>query len=255
MWEKMVDVVKPCKKGEAFIKHREVSEYWVEVAKRQGDLPLEAGPIAQLYVDGQLMMSDGLHEKQTNEEFVRQARGDVLVVGLGIGMVLVPILRKPDVRTVTVLEKSRDVIDLVWPQLEKYVGPESSKLGIVLGDVFEYPAPEEQFDVIYFDIWPTLSDTNYVEMKALKNLYRPSLREGGWMAAWCEETCRDFVLRVVERMGLAVKPTPEQRAVLWARAARDARPLRQPPKPENGTATNQSSSTGSSERYDHVDAS
>ena len=48
-------------------------------------------PLCQLFVDGALVMSDGANEHETNRGVVRKAQGDVLVAGLGIGMICLPI--------------------------------------------------------------------------------------------------------------------------------------------------------------------
>ena len=58
-------------------------------------------------------MSDTNMEKRTNLEFVRNAYGNVVVGGLGIGLILMAIQDKEDVRTITVLEKSKEIIQMV----------------------------------------------------------------------------------------------------------------------------------------------
>jgi spermidine synthase len=88
----------------------------------------------------QVMMSDLYYERATCVEVVQRAHGDVLVAGLGIGMILHPILRKEAVRSVTVIEGYPDVVDLVLPTL-----PTSEKLTVVLDDIYTWKAPHCHF--------------------------------------------------------------------------------------------------------------
>lgn len=81
---------------------------------------------------GSVVMSDTMMEKRTNREFCDEAHGDVLVGGLGIGMILMAIQDNPAVNSITVLEKHQEVIDMVAQQL-----PLNKKVKIICADVFE----------------------------------------------------------------------------------------------------------------------
>ena len=78
------------------------------------------GDYVKLVVDGELMMSNTPMEKRTAGEFVYSAKGDVLIAGLGIGLVIMPLLYDDSVNSVTVVEKYQDVIDCVLPQLKPH---------------------------------------------------------------------------------------------------------------------------------------
>jgi hypothetical protein len=133
---------------------------------------------------GQTIMSDTWMERRTNEPFVEAARGDVLIAGLGIGMVLLDVQDKDNVTSVTVVEKEQEVIDLIEDQL-----PLRSKVMIVNDDIFTYRT-DKRFDTIYFDIWDTISGDNYPEMKKLHRKFARAKRPGGWMSSWRKEDCR-----------------------------------------------------------------
>jgi len=102
--------------------------------------------------ESQVVMSDFHYERATCVEVVERAHGDVLVAGLGLGMILRPILGKESVRSVTVIEKYQDVVDLVLPTL-----PASEKLTVLLDDIYTWKPPQgRHYDVIWFDIWPDI---------------------------------------------------------------------------------------------------
>lgn len=193
-WARMVDVVPPGKQGIAEVRHVVVSERQAMFAAMRGER-LAAGPLAQLFVEGGLMMSDGSNEKGTNWQAVREAHGDVLVVGLGIGMVLVPILRKAEVRSVTVVEKFADVVALVEPHIRRHVEEAAGKLEVVVGDAFSWvPSRSAQrWQCIYLDIWPVICTDNLPEIARLKRGFRRWLDKadpGAWIGAWMEDQLR-----------------------------------------------------------------
>jgi hypothetical protein len=188
-------------RGVAKVDHFEVSKEDSErtamrAAFGHGHEYVPPGKYARLTVKGELMMTDTLFEWRSNSGAVWVANGDVLIGGLGIGMVLVPILQNPAVRSVTVVEKYQDVIDLVEAPLRQTV-PEASKLTIVCADILEWKPPKGQtWDVAYFDIWPTMSPDNVPEMSKLKRRFARRLRRKNpraWMGCWEEHRVRDWL--------------------------------------------------------------
>lgn len=161
--------------------------------RRRGAERIVAGSYCRLYRPGSLdiTMSDTPMERRTNMDLIRHAHGDVLITGLGIGMVLLPLIAKPQVRTVCVLEKSPAVIDLVAPHIA--ARDPNGKVTVVQGDAFDgLPAQyrARRFETVYHDIWPTISADNWEQMKVLHRRYRKHLAPGGWMESWRREYCR-----------------------------------------------------------------
>ena len=73
-----------------------------------------AEPVSERDGQRDVIMSDTPNERLWNREAVRRAHGHVLIAGLGIGMILPPILIKPEVKRVVIVEKELEVIDLTW---------------------------------------------------------------------------------------------------------------------------------------------
>ena len=61
------------------------------------------GTYVKLSHNGECVMSDTSMEKRTNMDFCCNAYGDVLVGGLGIGMIILAIQDKPEVKSITVI--------------------------------------------------------------------------------------------------------------------------------------------------------
>lgn len=144
---------------------------------------LRPGKYTYLMEADDAIMSDTPTEIFTNVEFVSHAHGDVLIAGLGLGVMLKMLQEMPEVHSVTVIEKNREVIDLVADQLKL---PENFK--IIEADIFHY-TPEKKFDVIYFDIWSDLSADQFSEMEILEGRFKPFLNEGpeNWIGSWRQE--------------------------------------------------------------------
>jgi len=143
---------------------------------------IEPGEYVKLGINGELMMSDTPFERRTNEAFVRNAKGHVMIAGLGIGLILEalkPKIESGEVIDIVVYEKYQDVIDLVGPLYE------DMPLTIKCEDILEYkPVKGEKYDTLYFDIWPKVSEDNLPEMAKLHQRWKTHKNEGGWMYSW-----------------------------------------------------------------------
>jgi len=191
-YESMVSIVPEGASAEARVTHFNVtaeearwSEMRATVTGRR-DLSVRQGRYAKLEVGGMLMMTDTQMEQASNLDVIIQARGDVLIAGLGLGLIVLPIARKRDVARVTVVEHSPGVIDLVEAPLRQHLTSRvSRKLAVVPGDIFKWrpEQPGRQFDTIYFDIWADYG-THAKEAVALRRAFARYLRKDGWIGAW-----------------------------------------------------------------------
>jgi len=151
--------------------------------------------------ESQVMMSDFHYERATCVEVVRRAHGDVLIAGLGLGMILHPILKKPEVRRVTVVEKFQDVVDLISPTL-----PNDPRLTLITDDIFRWQPPHgRRYDVIWFDIWPDIEACRLPEMRQLHRRFGPYRNDSNpqcWMESWHRrETSEAMRRQKLRRMG------------------------------------------------------
>jgi hypothetical protein len=175
----MTGIIPESTYGIASVEHFTVSESESRFSslRRGGYVP--SGRYAKLKVNGCLMMSDTYMEHNTNYEVVRQAKGHVLIAGLGLGMILHPILAKKEVLSVTVIEKYADVIALVGPTVKH------NKLTIIEGDIYEWkPAKGTKYDCIYFDVWADQSTDDLEDMRKLHLRFRSYKVKDGWMNSW-----------------------------------------------------------------------
>lgn len=137
--------------------------------------PLTRSKYARLIIRGECYMTDAEFERETNAEFLEHASGDVLIAGLGIGLILDPVLEHCS--SVTVVEKEPDVVALI--------GPHFTKCNIICADIFEWEPPKgTKYHAIYFDIWPDICGDDSDEAARLHKKFRKYLNKGGWMRSW-----------------------------------------------------------------------
>jgi len=147
-------------------------------AGERGRLP--PGTYTQLHRGRALIMSDTPDEIRDHLDPMRRAKGDVLIAGLGIGMVLHGVAQREDVDSVTVIEKSEDVIALVREHYE--AKPYGHKITIIQADIFDWKPPKGQtWDYAWFDIWDVLCVDNLKEMTKLHRKFaRRAEKKGSW---------------------------------------------------------------------------
>jgi hypothetical protein len=98
---------------------------------------------------GTTWMSCSPAELESVAPLYRAAVGDVVVMGLGLGVLLAAVKHKPGVRSVTVVEMDPRVVTLCEHLLD---GVE-----VVIADARVW-RPERTFDVVLADIWPRFMD-------------------------------------------------------------------------------------------------
>lgn len=151
-----------------------------------------AGTYKGLRRGGGLIMSNTPDEIRDCYEFFRQARGRVLINGLGLGIVLDVILHKLDdfkslskewaVKEVFVIEKSEDVLHLVGPTFLK-----DKRVHLIHDDAFTFKAPSvPYFDAVWHDIWDNICAEN---LEGMHKLHRKYGRKTKWQGSWCRERC------------------------------------------------------------------
>ncbi len=145
----------------------------------------KAGTIVQLRdtEKQEVVMSDTAMERDTNIDLLYEAHGDVLIGGLGIGLVLLALQKIRRVASITVIELHKELVDLVAPQL-----PLTDKCNIVIGDVFTWKPPKgTKYNTIYMDIWNNVCGDNYEDMKTLRRRYGKMLDRTdkfSWQECW-----------------------------------------------------------------------
>ena len=134
----------------------------------------------------------------TCEDAINSARGRVITFGLGLGYYAYMASLKDNVESVTVVEKSEEVIKLfrefIFPSF-----PYPEKIRIINADAFEYAEksmPNEKFDFAFVDTWRDASDgaPMYCRMKPLEKL-SPETEFSYWIEGFILSRLRSLKYR------------------------------------------------------------
>ncbi len=111
------------------------------------------------------IMQDSQAEYNEHQWLWDNVTGDVLIGGLGIGMIHQALIDNPNVTSVTVIELEQDVVDLVWEHCAK-----DDSFTLIVADFETWNPPENSsFDTVWGDTW--LVD-NPLTMKDYRTLIR-----------------------------------------------------------------------------------
>lgn len=141
---------------------------------------VNAGTYKVLIKDGEIVMSNTQLEITTHQEAIEKAKGNILVAGLGLGMFLTAIKDKKEINRIVVLEKSKEVIQMIG----KYY--KDDKIEIINEDIFDFDT-KANFDLIWLDIWNDFDNSNLEEMEYLKEKFSSNSKE---ILCWSEDILR-----------------------------------------------------------------
>lgn len=168
-----------CEKGQFKIERKHVKPTF-NFSKDGRSVP--EGEYTFLYRGKTLVMSDTPDEKRDHSWAVYQAKGECLIAGLGIGMVLNAMAMKEEVTHIDVVELEQDVIDMVAPYYEQLY---PNKITFHCASIFDWkPNKDKRYDCAWFDIWDDLCTDNLEQMATL---HRKFGKKATWKGSWGKE--------------------------------------------------------------------
>ncbi|MBR2202357.1 MAG: hypothetical protein IJ894_16760 [Bacteroidales bacterium] len=128
--------------------------------------------------DGREWMAVKPSEILTMQPAIENAHGNILAYGLGLGYFAFMASGKRSVKSVTIVEKDSNIIELFKTELLPQF-PNAEKISIIEADAFEYAEKlsaegAEHYDYIFTDIWHDTADglAMYLKMKRLNSKIR-----------------------------------------------------------------------------------
>jgi len=107
------------------------------------------------------IMQDTTREYREHKQFLKDVHGNVIVAGLGLGMINQSLMENPNVLGITIVEKYQEVIDLVWQHC-----PKNEKIRLVHADIYDWE-PDSNWDIGWFDSW--CGENKHVEYQKFMN--------------------------------------------------------------------------------------
>ena len=119
-----------------------------------------------------IWMSLNPNEIETMKPYIEKGKGNILVLGLGMGYVPYMMSLKNDVKHITIIEKDQEIINLfnkiIFPYF-KY----QKKITIIKDDAISYLKRNQKFDYIFADLWHSPEDglSLFIKLKKInKNI-------------------------------------------------------------------------------------
>lgn len=160
---------------------------------QRSDRSVYEGTYTMIAVDGELWMSDTPAEVVDHLGVDRMMRVmkwrakpplNVLIVGLGLGMVLNRAIAVHEVTRVDVVEIDQRVIDAVGPHFTALAAEHGVELHIHHADIHQWRPKDLYWDVVWLDIWPHIDSDDMPEVTRLRRRFR---KRSLWLGAWAQE--------------------------------------------------------------------
>ncbi len=167
-------------------KDKELKDYMILRAyEKDTDMPF-------LKQGNQEWMMASISEFKTNDPYAKKAKGNVITFGLGIGYFVYMALLNQNVKSITVIEKSKEVIEL-FNQIRNQFP--NKPINIINGDAFDYFNEKylKDFDYIYVDIYQNNEDGRILIEKLLEQ-YLPEYDKCNF---WIENSCLSIVKSLI----------------------------------------------------------
>ncbi len=133
------------------------------------------------------------------ESFIRQAHGNVLLIGCGIGYVAYMLSRKEDVKSITIIDNSHDVLELFINHiLQQFKSPE--KIRVINDDGIKFLKENDvnKFDYINVDIWYDVCDMIYPYLDCLEiERENPNVHFSYWLEEELKENIQKSILGAI----------------------------------------------------------
>ncbi len=122
------------------------------------------------------IMQDTAREYDEHSWMIGKMTGDILIAGLGIGMINIPLLDS-DATSITIVEKEQDVIDLIWENCAK-----DERFTLVHADIDTWVPPEgSSWDTGWFDTWLTTNESKDAYKQRMQDKYGSMVTQmSGW---------------------------------------------------------------------------
>lgn len=136
-------------------------------------------------------MSITPNEINTMEKSIKEAKGNVLVFGLGLGYYPYMISLKDGVKSITIIEKDKHIIEI----FNKYLFPQFENkdiIQIIEMDALEYNFDDDKYDYVFIDLWKTPDDgiDLFLTFKALEKNYKNTI-----FSYWLNNSFYAFIRR------------------------------------------------------------
>lgn len=151
-----------------------------------------------LIKDDNIWMSVNPNEINTMKPFIKDAKGNVLVLGLGMGYIAYMMSLKEEVKSITVVELDENIISIFKENILPVLGPTKAKIKIVHDDAIRYLENNHKFDYYFADLWHNPEDglPIYLNLEYISQKFKIPMNY--WLNASLKAMKRRCLLTLIE---------------------------------------------------------
>ena len=127
--------------------------------------------------DGKFILSNSNSMLKFYKPYLDEINGETLFFGLGLGLLILPLLNDPSVTKIDIVEIDTNVIDYVYNKKIKPLDI-NNKINIINQNAFNFTTTNT-YDYILIDIWSEKNQTAINDMNFLKDKFITNLNENG----------------------------------------------------------------------------
>ncbi len=127
--------------------------------------------------DGKFILSNSNSMLKFYKPYLDEINGETLFFGLGLGLLILPLLNDPSVTKIDIVEIDTNVIDYVYNKKIKPLDI-NNKITIINQNAFNFTTTNT-YDYILIDIWSEKNQSVINDMNFLKDKFITNLNENG----------------------------------------------------------------------------
>lgn len=133
--------------------------------------------VVLLKTEGDYIISNSNDILKMYKPYLDELNGDILIFGLGLGILILPLLEDSTINNIDVIELDVDMINYVYTN--RISGLDTfNKLNVINDNAFTYNT-NNMYDYILIDIWSDINSTVINDANTLKDKFTQNLNQNG----------------------------------------------------------------------------
>ena len=133
--------------------------------------------ICLLGSDGEFIMSNSNSMLKIYKPYLDEFNGEVLISGMGLGILILPLLNDDTVTKIDIVERDLDIINYVYTNRIENLDI-SNKINVINDDIFTFTTTNN-YDYILLNHWVKPDDITLTEVSSLQSKFTNNLKENG----------------------------------------------------------------------------
>lgn len=126
---------------------------------------------------GEFIMSNSNAMLKIYKPYLDEFNGEVLISGMGLGVLILPLINDDTVTKIDIVEKDLDIINYVYTNRIKNLDI-SNKINVINDDIFTFTTTNN-YDYILLNHWVKPDDITLTEVSSLQSKFTNNLKENG----------------------------------------------------------------------------